>query len=185
VLSGHPSTNGFETNLGARVRALRRERGLTLKGLGARAGLSHPFLSQVERGLARPSVASVERIAAALDVSVARLWAPPRHGDAIHITRKEEGTTTERDEQTQRDVLADEPTLTEWSARGRAWPKQPDVQHGDVAIYVARGALEVELGGTVHALSEGDALRFDGAIPHRLRRTGAPSTRALIVTSPA
>jgi transcriptional regulator with XRE-family HTH domain len=50
VLSSNLSTNGFETDLGARVRALRRERGLTLKGLGRLAGLSHPFLSQVERG---------------------------------------------------------------------------------------------------------------------------------------
>ena len=56
MLSSHSSTNGFETDLGARVRTLRRERGLTLKGLGRLAGLSHPFLSQVERGLARPSV---------------------------------------------------------------------------------------------------------------------------------
>src|SRR5690349_24836849 len=84
------STNGFETDLGARVRTLRRERGLTLKGLGRLAGLSHPFLSQVERGLARPSVSSVERIAAALDVSVARLWSPPRHGDAVQLIRHEE-----------------------------------------------------------------------------------------------
>ena len=88
MLSGFPSTNGFETDLGARVRTLRRERGLTLKGLGRLAGLSHPFLSQVERGLARPSVSSVERIAAALDVSVAQLWSPPRQGDAVRVVRE-------------------------------------------------------------------------------------------------
>jgi transcriptional regulator with XRE-family HTH domain len=132
VLSSHPSTNGFETDLGARVRALRRERGLTLKGLGHLARLSHPFLSQVERGLARPSVSSVERIAAALDVSVARLWSPPRQGEAI---------------------------------------------------YVARGILEVDLDGSIHVLTEGDALRFDGAIPHRLRRSGGTQTRALIIAA--
>src|SRR4051794_26843816 len=95
VLSGHPTTNGFETDLGARVRSLRRERGLTLKGLGRLAGLSHPFLSQVERGLARPSVGSVERIAAALDVSVAQLWAPARRGDAVRVVRAEEGASAE------------------------------------------------------------------------------------------
>ena len=88
MLSSHLSTNGFETDLGARVRALRRERGLTLKGLGRLAGLSHPFLSQVERGLARPSVTSVERIAAALDVSVARLWSPSRQGEAVQFVRQ-------------------------------------------------------------------------------------------------
>ena len=48
------------------------------------------------------------------------------------------------------------------------------------SIYVARGALDVDLDGTVHELEEGDAVVFDGATPHRLRRRGSPSTRALI-----
>jgi transcriptional regulator with XRE-family HTH domain len=182
VLSGHPSTNGSETDLGARVRSLRRERGLTLKGLGRLAGLSHPFLSQVERGLARPSVSSVERIAAALDVSVARLWAPPRQGEAVQLVRSDEG---ERDEHGVRNlpVGAGAPTLQEWSAPHRRWPEEHDVQDGEVAIYVARGILEVDLDGSIQVLAEGDTLRFDGTIPHRLRRTGGTQTRALIIAA--
>ena len=43
-----------------------------------------------ERGLARPSVGSVERIAEALGVPVAHLWAPPRERD-VRIVRREEG----------------------------------------------------------------------------------------------
>jgi transcriptional regulator with XRE-family HTH domain len=184
VLSGHPSTNGFETDLGARVRSLRRERGLTLKGLGRLAGLSHPFLSQVERGLARPSVGSVERIAAALDVTVAHLWAPTRHGDAVRVIRAGEGDRDEREGALLRRVPGEPgaPGLQEWTSRSRRWPAEPTVLRGEVAVYVARGGVEVDLDGTVHALEEGDTLRFDGAIPHRLRRTGGPGTRALIVS---
>jgi transcriptional regulator with XRE-family HTH domain len=179
VLSSHLSTNGFETDLGARVRALRRERGLTLKGLGKKAGLSHPFLSQVERGLARPSVGSVERIAAALEVSVARLWAPARVGD-VQLIR-----AAAPDERGLRDLgsVPGGPALREWTARSRRWPDGYQVEDGELAIYAARGALEVDLNGTVHALAEGDALRFDGTTPHRLRRTGGTNTRALIVTA--
>ena len=182
MLSSHLPTNGFETDLGARVRALRRERGLTLKGLGKKAGLSHPFLSQVERGLARPSVSSVERIAAALDVSVARLWSPSRVGEAVQIVRQADG---ERDEQGMRELggTPGAPSLREWSARNRRWPDEYDVQDGELAIYAARGSLEVDLDGNVQKLEEGDTLRFDGSIPHRLRRAGSTNTRALIVTS--
>jgi transcriptional regulator with XRE-family HTH domain len=182
VLSSHFPTNGFETDLGARVRALRRERGLTLKGLGKKAGLSHPFLSQVERGLARPSVGSVERIAAALDVSVARLWSPSRVGEAVQIVRQSEG---ERDEQGLRELggVPGAPLLREWTARSRRWPDEYDVQDGEVTIYVARGALEVDFNGTIHALSEGDTMHFDGTTPHRLRRTGGTNTRAVIVSA--
>lgn len=182
MFSSTPSTNGFESDLGARVRALRLERGLTLKGLGRLAGLSHPFLSQVERGLARPSVSSVERIAAALDVSVARLWAPPRQGEAVRFLRSDEGATEELSGGQARRLPA-EPVLREWSARTRNWPAGPELHTGDVTIYIARGAIEVDLSGAVHQLDEGDSLRFDGTIPHRFRRTGPPGTRALIVTS--
>jgi transcriptional regulator with XRE-family HTH domain len=177
------STNGFETDLGARVRALRRERGLTLKGLGRLAGLSHPFLSQVERGLARPSIGSVERIAAALDVPVAQLWAPARQGASVRVLRRDEGAVDEA--RGLRDLGGEPgtPVLHEWTARTRRWPDQSTVGHGEVAIYVARGALEVDLDGSVQALGEGDTLRFDGSIPHRLRRTGGTTTRALIVTA--
>jgi transcriptional regulator with XRE-family HTH domain len=155
---------------------------LTLKGLGRLAGLSHPFLSQVERGLARPSVGSVERIAAALDVSVAHLWAPPRRDD-VHILRRNEG---DFDEHTGLRALGGHtgtPILREWSARTRRWPDQPTVEHGEVAIYVARGSIEVDLDGSIQALDEGDTVRFDGTTPHRLRRTGGTTTRALIATT--
>ena len=177
------STNGFETDLGARVRALRRERGLTLKGLGRLAGLSHPFLSQVERGLARPSVGSVERIAAALDVSVAHLWSPPRRGDTVHVLRRDEGDFDEISGIRDLGGAAGTPVLREWSARTRRWPEDATVEHGEVAIHVARGSIEVDLGGSIHSLDEGDTLRFDGTIPYRLRRTGGTTTRALIAST--
>jgi transcriptional regulator with XRE-family HTH domain len=185
VFSGLPSTNGFETDLGARVRTLRRERGLTLKGLGRLAGLSHPFLSQVERGLASPSVSSVERIAAALDVPVAHLWSPPRQGDAVHVVRSSEGDVAEHEGAAYRELPGEPaaPTLREWTASHRRWPAEPTVERGEVAVYVARGAVEVDVNGVVYELGEGDTLRFDGSLPHRLRRAGGTATRALVVTS--
>ena len=75
------------------------------------------------------------------------------------------------------------PVLREWSARGRRWPAEYDVVEGEVAVYVARGAVEVDLNGDVHELGEGDTLRFDGSTPHRLRRAGGTTTRALIVAA--
>jgi transcriptional regulator with XRE-family HTH domain len=173
VLSGQTSSNASASDLGGRVRSLRRQRGLTLKELGARAGLSHPFLSQVERGLARPSVVSVERIAHALNVPVAHLWMPPRPREE-RLLRRTDGTGM-------RELLAAAPAVHEWSSDSRRWPADADEHAGDVLVYVARGALDVDLDGTVHELEEGDAVVFDGTTPYRLRRRGSPSTRALIL----
>ena len=60
-------------------------------------------------------------------------------------------------------------------------PSEPETEPGEVLVYVARGGVEVDLDGEVHALEEGDALLFDGGVPHRLRRTGGTTTRALCV----
>ena len=60
--------------LGRSIRLARRGRGLTLVELAALAGLSHPFISQVERGVARPSMLSLERISRALGTSQLELY---------------------------------------------------------------------------------------------------------------
>jgi transcriptional regulator with XRE-family HTH domain len=174
--------------MGARVRSLRRERGLTLKALGARAGLSHPFLSQLERGLARPSVGSVERIADALGVQVSELWMenPPsmqprlvRRAEGRHLAHEVGGPGGLRELAPHGEPL----TVHEWSGGSRRWPAAPVALGGQALIYVIRGMVEVEVDDAVHALGEGDALMFDGRLPHRMRRTGGPATRALVVIS--
>lgn len=165
--------------LGSRVRALRLERGMTLKALGSAADLSHPFLSQLERGLARPSVGSVERIARALGVSVSALWSPPPRG-RTRVVRAGQGAEERgmRALSGHRDGLR----VREWSSAGND-ADEPETALGQVVLYVASGSLELVLGGTVHKLSEGDALFFDGSTPHRLRPAGGESARALFVDS--
>jgi transcriptional regulator with XRE-family HTH domain len=167
--------------LGARVRELRHERGLTLKALGRRAGLSHPFLSQLERGLARPSVGSVERIAGALDVPVGALWTTSRL-EVAQIVRSDDATAG-RDGV--RDLWADGAGMRvrELTGGGRTWPDEVETTSGEVVVYVIRGAIEVDLDGTFHELDAGDAMKFDGSVRHRLRRLGPTTTRALYVAA--
>jgi transcriptional regulator with XRE-family HTH domain len=183
------STDEVTVALGARVRQLRHERGWTLKKLGQEAGLSHPFLSQLERDLARPSVGSVERIARALDVPVGLLWSAPARGGRAALVRSTCGERRGHDDESAPGgvrTLAGEPlTVREWTGGSRRWPDEREVTTGDVLLYVARGGLEVDLDGVIHALAEGDALLFDGGVPHRLRRTGGVSTRALKIATPA
>lgn len=173
------SINEAASCLGARVRELRHERGLTLKALGRSAGLSHPFLSQLERGLARPSVGSVERIATALNVPVGALWTTPRP-ETAQLVRADEGIGHNG----VRELWAETSRMRvrEWTG-DRAWPDEAETTSGEVLLYVVRGAVEVDLDGTIHVLSTGDALKFDGAVRHRVRRHGPVTTRALYVAT--
>lgn len=168
-------------DLGARVRELRRDRGLTLKALGANAGLSHPFLSQLERGLARPSVGSVERIAQALDVPVGMLWTTPRP-KTTRVVRAGEGAVSAHPEPGAPGGIREvSPGVREWHGGSRAWSDEGHTTTGEVMVYVVRGAVEVDVDGTIHELREGDSLFFDGTVRHRMRRRGGTSTRALYV----
>lgn len=67
--------------LGRRVRALRAERGLTLKELARRSGLSARFLVQVESGQGNISVRKLAALASALETSASALLGGPK-GDA-------------------------------------------------------------------------------------------------------
>lgn len=173
--------------LGARVRELRRDRGLTLKALGRDAGLSHPFLSQLERGLARPSVGSVDRIARALEVPVSMLWTGPRQ-HTVRVVRSGEGTRHAHGDAEApgdvRDISPDRASVRvrEWCGGSRSWSDESETT-GEIMVYVLRGALEVDVDGQIHALRQGDALFFDGTMRHRLRRRGGTSTRALYVAT--
>src|SRR5258706_1581902 len=65
-----------EVDVGKRLRAIRIARRRTLRDVAERAGLSESFLSQVERGRASASIASLRRIADGLGVSMADLFQP-------------------------------------------------------------------------------------------------------------
>jgi transcriptional regulator with XRE-family HTH domain len=59
--------------LGAVIRELRTEKGVTLEALAADAGISKNMLSLIERGEGNPSWSTVEGIAAALGISISQL----------------------------------------------------------------------------------------------------------------
>src|SRR5262245_23373838 len=73
--SGRSVLDSDALALGTRIRERRRRLGLSLVRLAEVTELSHPFLSQVERGHARPSITSLQRIASALDVEPGWLFA--------------------------------------------------------------------------------------------------------------
>ena len=59
--------------IGRCLRDARRRRGLTLKAVAQEAGVTESFLSQVERDIASPSIATLRRIAVALGTTIGTL----------------------------------------------------------------------------------------------------------------
>ena len=79
-LNAHPDIpdHGMtEAKLGETIRRLRMAARLSLRSLAEKSGFSASFLSQVENGQASPSIASMERIATALGVTMGQFFSPP------------------------------------------------------------------------------------------------------------
>lgn len=64
-------TSTADPALGAAVRKLRTERGLTIEALAIRAGVTISTISQLERAKSEPGWMTVRRVAEALGLSLA------------------------------------------------------------------------------------------------------------------
>ena len=183
--------------VGGRIRDMRRARAFTLVQLAEAAGLSHPFLSQLERGLASPSMASLERIARALGTSQVELLSvdEPLGGRSNRVRRR--GALTEPVSIVRAGSGTQGP-FSEGSARmlvegARAF--HPMEFHGDNAeygdsfvheedewMYVLDGHVEVDLDARPPLrFAPGDAIYLGGGTAHRFRSADGGAFRLLIV----
>ena len=56
--------------IGSHIRSIRKSKGLNLKGLSEKSGLSIPYISDIERDVVNPSLKTLQAIAKALDLSL-------------------------------------------------------------------------------------------------------------------
>jgi transcriptional regulator with XRE-family HTH domain len=82
-----------EQTLGKSLRFLRQQKRVTMRALAARTDFTPSFISQIENGQCSPSISSMEKIANALDVTLAEFFLSVnkqvvnivRSGDRVHM----------------------------------------------------------------------------------------------------
>ena len=94
---------GAVRDLGMFIREQRKGAQMSLRHLATQAGVSNPYLSQIERGLRKPSADILQRVASALRISAETLYVKA-------------GILEERDDDLGSSILAD-PHLTESQKR--------------------------------------------------------------------
>jgi uncharacterized cupin superfamily protein len=171
--------------LGAVIRARRKGLGLTLVQLADRADLSHPFLSQLERGLVRPSMSSLHRIAQALGTSQPALMSLTldRGDERVGLVPAGEGIPVENPGGSARSLVSGTRALYPLLFEGALTEFGPAYAHdGDEFIHVLAGAIEVEIEGEgLYTVTTGDTLYYPGALAHRWRGVSEEQVRALFV----
>lgn len=185
---GDPLSEG--ERIGRRLRALRGERGMTILELAAKAGVSSGNISQIERGGSNPSLGTLQKLRAALGVS---LWSfldadalgPGR--ESPYVRRRDDrprivvGThqltkelLSPRDNNELRFMMLTVPP----GARSEDFLSGP----GDKGGYVLSGRVGLTIGDEVIELEEGDSFQFKSTIPHQLtNRSDAPAKLIWII----
>ena len=172
--------------LGTRIRERRRAKGLSLGRLAEITDLSHPFLSQVERGHARPSISSLQRIAEALDVDAGWLFGVGgAERDPVQVVRVE-NVQPLRYTEGQPEGAARAFQAAGWGTWFLDILELPAVFNGysegdhDVVAYVLEGTVEADVDGELHSLGPCDAIFVAGHRPRRFRSTSGDRAHMVV-----
>lgn len=182
----------ISTSLGTKLRHRRKLLGLTLSAAAKAAGCSESMVSKIETDRVNPSLTMLRRLAAALDINVAKLFADApvegvvsrdgerpridtdalRWGDKVSLERLipyHDGTLL------QANIHIIEP--------GGA--SDGLITHvGEEMGYLLEGLLELSVDGRDHLIQLGDSFHFNSELPHGYRNPGTVVAKVLWVNTP-
>lgn len=198
VLPAEHSTD-LATSVGREIRDLRKVRGLTLSSLAALCDKSVGYLSQVERGITKPSVGSLQDISDALGVHVGWFFQPApvedtaearyvvRAGARRRLTYSRLSGTDYlgmRDELLSSNLGGQMAMVMTRYAPGASSGDDFDNHDGEEAGYVQSGLLQIHLGEDVFLLHKGDSFSFPSNLPHRYSNPGEDETIVIFSITP-
>lgn len=176
-----------ELPIGSRIKERRKSLGMTLQQLAAESGLSAPFISQVERNKAAPSIVSLTNLAKALRVEIAYFLQVPSDSSGIRRAKRRRRILVESpvDYFQLSANLADQKmdAILMRIPAGHEFPV--DQRQGEDFLYVLEGSLEIVTGETRAILKPGDSIHFDSRIPHSANNRTNREVTLLYVGTPS
>jgi transcriptional regulator with XRE-family HTH domain len=181
---------------GGRLREEREKRGVSLRELARRVGVSPSLVSQIELDRVNPSVSTLWSLVTELGMTMGEVFgnAEPagpvaRTSDADGLVERPEtrrvinlasGIRWERlTPHSERDV---EFLHVEYPVGADSCPADALITHGGREYgYVTSGTLGVRVGFDEYELSPDDSIAFDASLPHRLWTIGDEPARAIWV----
>jgi transcriptional regulator with XRE-family HTH domain len=170
--------------VGPRLRALRRQRGVTLEQLAEGTGISVSTLSRLESGRRRPTLELLLPLARAHHVPLDELVGAPASGDPRVYPRP-----VERDGVTWLPLTRRPggPGVFKQIIPGNPDPEGPVEQRaheGYEWLFVISGRLRLVLGDSDFMLAAGEAAEFDTRIPHSVVNGGPEPVELLNIFGP-
>jgi transcriptional regulator with XRE-family HTH domain len=180
--------------IGSKVRDLREKKRYTLQDMAAKTGLARDLLSQIETDEFIPPIATLMKLAHALNVSMAFFFRDLAGHEKIAVTRSHERVRVKRRPhhhegevnyiyealETKKEDKHMEPFMVEFPPQDTS--EMVFVSHaGEEFLYLLEGVLEFRSPDRLEVLNPGDSIYFKSDVSHSFRCLGEESARALVV----
>ncbi|MBN2797194.1 MAG: helix-turn-helix domain-containing protein [Clostridia bacterium] len=164
-----------DINIGKKISEIRKQKNLTIKDLATQASVTPSMLSQLERGLANPSINTLKTIASALDVPLFTFFIEDNHQANLVVKpseRKQVILPSEGDEIIVYELLSpdlngDIEMATMTLSPGSHTSKDNFKHAGEEVAYVIRGNVVLFLNENKIELFQGDSVKIPPQMLHR------------------
>lgn len=166
-----------KSEVGKRIRSLRRFQGLTSDELAKKTNVSQSMISQIERGQVSPSLETLWKLSHSLKVPVFSFF-ETEENSAVTLTRKDEGNRIKRVRQNVEYELLSPSSGKQMSffkmivSPGERSDDPLMFHEGEECGLMLVGSLQLEIEGEVYVIEEGDSIYFDSSLPHRFMNNG-------------
>ena len=180
-----------QTALGYSIRTHRKNAEMTLVELAKKTDFSISYLSQIERNLLTPSIATLRKLADALGIPAGQLMlkdAGSANAPVAVVRRNERKQLAFPGSNIHYELLTPDMRRRAsllWVEAPPGSESGPSFAHeGEDGVVVLKGAIDVEVGGVWHHLESGDSIYFNAGIPHRWRNSGSALAQAVWLSTP-
>lgn len=176
--------------IGEKLKAFRLANRMTLKQLASKAGCTDAYLSQLERGLANPSIMILKKIASALKVKIVDFFLEPEveennvvvsEGGRINIDFKEGDAKIQMLVRSIKNKRM-QPFYTTLEPGGGSKGSYSHI--GEEFGIVLKGRLEITLNGKSYVVKKNESFYFQSQEPHSWTNPGKTKTVVIWVVSP-
>ncbi|MDB5650837.1 MAG: Transcriptional regulator, family [Hyphomicrobiales bacterium] len=174
--------------LGKTVQRLRKAYNLSLSELSEQSGVAKSIISQIERNETNPTLATIWRLAQALDVSIERVLQAAEDEPFLEKSSRGETPILLSDDGKCRLAIIGWIKTVEWlqwydfqADAGGVLESDPHQRGSVESLSVISGELEVEVSGVIERAKAGDTLRYRCDRPHVIRNTTKKPAHATMV----
>ncbi len=173
-------------SIGEKIKSLRQQLSLTQSELADRAELSKGFISQVERDLTSPSIATLTDILECLGTDLQGFFSESGNEKIAFAPADlfekdyDYGKIVWLVPNAQKNEM--EPIRLTIKAGHTTEPDNPHT--GEEFGYVLSGRLVLHLGGKTHAIRKGGSFYYEASVPHYLENPGKTDAEIIWVSTP-